>query len=183
VKLRRGAPFLERDDMTRFAAADGVDVTAARMHDEVSPRHEQRRDPPDSLHRQVAVLVHVRDDQADLVGVRDDGDQRAIVRPDPGPDVAERVAVHAAAERAEAAADDVLHRRLEPRRTRRQAEITEQVDMSRHRPPVVPPQAERGPSVRHGREFVMKGNTYLVLRTAQRRGAARRTHNSTARES
>ncbi len=84
------------------------------------------------------MLVDVRDDEADLVGVGGHPDERAALRPYPEPDVAERIAA-GLAERRQAAADDVLHRRLEPRRAGRQAQVTQQIDVRSHRSLPDPP--------------------------------------------
>ena len=132
VQLRRRPALVHRDDVAGLAAADGVHGALAAVDHEVAARHQQRSEAADALDEDVALLVDVRDDEADLVGVGGDADQRSVLRPHPQPHVAQGVAP-GLTERRQAAADHVLHRRLEPGRTRGQAERPQQIDVVCHR--------------------------------------------------
>ena len=136
MQLRRGAALVQGDDVARLAPAHGVHVALAAVDHEVPAGHEQRGETADALDEDVAPLVDVRDDEADLVGVRGHGDERAVLGPDAQPHVAEGVAL-SLAQRREAAADDVLHRRLEPRRARRLTQSPQQLEVSCHHPSLV----------------------------------------------
>ncbi len=121
VQLGRGAPLLHGDDVARLAAADGVHRALAAVDHEVAAGHQQRSEAADAFDEDVPPFVDVRDDEADLVGVRGDGDEWAALGPHAQPHVAQRIAL-GHPQRREAPADDVLHRGFEPGRARRQAQ-------------------------------------------------------------
>ena len=99
---------------------------------EVAAGHEQRRHAADLVDEEVAVLVDVRDDEADLVGVRHDHDLRRPPGTDVEPHVAQGVGLHRP-ERRQPRAHDLLGRRLEPRGAGRQAQFLQQTLIDRHR--------------------------------------------------
>ncbi len=119
---------LRGDDVRGLAPTHRVHVAVAPVDHEVAPRHEERSDAADPLDGHVAALVHVRDDEADLVGVSGDGDERSFGGSDLEPEVAERVTL-GVTERCEAAAHDVLHGRLEPGGSGREAELAQQLQI------------------------------------------------------
>src|SRR5450756_261735 len=91
VEGRRLVALVGGDDVRGLLAADRVHRAARAVDHEMAAGDEQGRHAADLLDGDVAVVVDVGDNQADLIGVRGHDDLRAAGRADVEPDVAQRI--------------------------------------------------------------------------------------------
>jgi len=131
VQVGRLGALLGRHLVRGLAADHAVHRAAGAVDHKVAAGEQLRVHAADLVERDEAVLVHVGDDEADLVVVRRHHDVWRTLRDHVGPEVAERVALRGG-DRGQAPADDLLGRRFEAGGRGCGAEVAQEFEVGGH---------------------------------------------------